>query len=66
MNTQSLTPVVGLTRVHPRRRRRTVTSDVAEVVDMPVVFSAPLEDSEVRRRFVDIYEQASRIAFRSE
>ncbi|GHB89873.1 hypothetical protein [Cerasicoccus arenae] len=67
MTTSSHTPVVVQARVHPRRRHRSM-SDVAEENEKPVdcSFSAPMEKSEVRRRFVGIYEQAYRIAYRSE
>ncbi|MEO0796584.1 MAG: hypothetical protein AAFX93_15545 [Verrucomicrobiota bacterium] len=55
-------------RVYPRRRHRFANCVSSDVDDQSVklVFSAPLERSEVRRRFAGIYEQAYRIAYRDE
>ncbi|WP_309386311.1 hypothetical protein [Cerasicoccus frondis] len=68
MNTTSLTPPVAQARVHPRRKRPIGATDSAEVAVKPVYnsFHAPLEKSEVRRRFAGIYEQAFRIVYRGE
>lgn len=66
MDTSSLTPVAVQARVHPRRRHCSAANSAAAVVEKPVAQPTHSEPSEVRRRFVDIYEQASRIAYRSE